>query len=130
MLDKVDLILVMTVNPGFGGQAFIPAQLEKISAIRKMIGSRPIHLEVDGGINAGTVALVAEAGANAIVAGCRRVQGRRLRREYRRHPQECRARPRCCGLTHSLDVKVMVRDLRLRAMLWPIAVFRFVKART
>jgi ribulose-phosphate 3-epimerase len=69
VLDKVDLILVMTVNPGFGGQTFIPAQLDKIRSIRKMIGSRPIHLEVDGGINAGTVTLVAEAGANAIVAG-------------------------------------------------------------
>jgi ribulose-phosphate 3-epimerase len=69
VLDKVDLILVMTVNPGFGGQAFIPAQLDKIRSIRKMIGARPIHLEVDGGINATTVALVAEAGANAIVAG-------------------------------------------------------------
>jgi ribulose-phosphate 3-epimerase len=69
VLDKVDLILVMTVNPGFGGQAFIPAQLDKIRTIRKMIGSRPIHLEVDGGINAATVAVVAEAGANAIVAG-------------------------------------------------------------
>ena len=69
VLDKVDLILVMTVNPGFGGQAFIPAQIEKIRSIRKMIGSRPIHLEVDGGINANTVALIAEAGANAIVAG-------------------------------------------------------------
>ena len=69
VIDKVDLILVMTVNPGFGGQAFIPAQLDKIRTIRKMIGSRPIHLEVDGGINATTVALVAEAGANAIVAG-------------------------------------------------------------
>jgi ribulose-phosphate 3-epimerase len=69
VLDKVDLILVMTVNPGFGGQAFITAQLDKIKSIRKMIGSRPIHLEVDGGINASTVALVAEAGANAIVAG-------------------------------------------------------------
>jgi ribulose-phosphate 3-epimerase len=69
VIDKVDLILVMTVNPGFGGQAFILAQLDKIRTIRKMIGSRPIHLEVDGGINATTVALVAEAGANAIVAG-------------------------------------------------------------
>ena len=69
VLDKVDLILVMTVNPGFGGQAFIPAQIDKIRAIRKMIGARPIHLEVDGGINASTVALVAEAGANVIVAG-------------------------------------------------------------
>jgi ribulose-phosphate 3-epimerase len=69
VLDKVDLILVMTVNPGFGGQAFIPAQLDKIRSIRKMIGARSIHLEVDGGINAATVAVVAEAGANVIVAG-------------------------------------------------------------
>jgi ribulose-phosphate 3-epimerase len=69
VLDKVDLILVMTVNPGFGGQAFIPAQLDKIRAIRKLIGSRPIHLEVDGGINATTVSSVAEAGADVIVAG-------------------------------------------------------------
>ncbi len=64
VLDKVDLVLVMTVNPGFGGQAFIPVQLDKIRAIRKMIGARPIHLEVDGGINAETVPLVVEAGAN------------------------------------------------------------------
>ena len=60
VLDKVDLVLVMTVNPGFGGQAFIPSQLEKIRSIRRMIGTRPIHLEVDGGINAGTVSRVAE----------------------------------------------------------------------
>jgi ribulose-phosphate 3-epimerase len=69
VLDKVDLVLVMTVNPGFGGQSFIPAQLDKIRAIRQMIGSAPIHLEVDGGINAETAPLVAEAGANVIVAG-------------------------------------------------------------
>jgi ribulose-phosphate 3-epimerase len=69
VLDKVDLILVMTVNPGFGGQTFLPSQLGKISAIRKMIGARPIHLEVDGGVNTDTVKLVVEAGANAIVAG-------------------------------------------------------------
>jgi ribulose-phosphate 3-epimerase len=69
VLDKVDLVLVMTVNPGFGGQAFLPAQLDKIRAIRKLIGARPIHLEVDGGINADTAPLVAEAGANVIVAG-------------------------------------------------------------
>jgi ribulose-phosphate 3-epimerase len=69
VLDKVDLILVMTVNPGFGGQAFIPAQLDKIRSIRKMIGKAPIHIEVDGGINAETAPLVAEAGANVIVAG-------------------------------------------------------------
>ena len=54
VLDKVDLVLVMTVNPGFGGQTFLPSQLGKIGAIRKMIGARPIHLEVDGGINAET----------------------------------------------------------------------------
>ena len=69
VLDAVDLILVMTVNPGFGGQSFIPAQLQKIRNIRRMIGSRPIHLEVDGGINASTVSRVVEAGANVIVAG-------------------------------------------------------------
>lgn len=69
LLDKLDLILVMTVNPGFGGQAFIPAQLEKIRAIRKMIGRRPIHLEVDGGVNVDTAGLIVEAGANALVAG-------------------------------------------------------------
>ena len=69
VLDKVDLILVMTVNPGFGGQAFIPEQLPKIRAIRQMIGARPIHLEVDGGINVETAPLVAEAGADVIVAG-------------------------------------------------------------
>jgi ribulose-phosphate 3-epimerase len=69
VLDKLDLVLVMTVNPGFGGQAFIPAQCEKIRRIAKMIAGRPIDLEVDGGVNAETVHLVAEAGANAIVAG-------------------------------------------------------------
>ena len=69
VLDKIDLILVMTVNPGFGGQSFIPSQLDKIRSIGKMIGKAPIHLEVDGGINAVTAPLVAEAGANVIVAG-------------------------------------------------------------
>jgi len=69
VLDKVDLVLVMTVNPGFGGQAFIPEQLQKIRAIRAMIGDRPIHLEVDGGVNVETAPLVAEAGADVLVAG-------------------------------------------------------------
>ena len=69
VLDKVDLVLVMTVNPGFGGQSFIPSQLDKIKAIRKAIGARPIQLEVDGGINAETAPLVAQAGANVLVAG-------------------------------------------------------------
>jgi ribulose-phosphate 3-epimerase len=69
VLDRVDLVLVMTVNPGFGGQAFIPSQLAKIRAIRGMIGDRPIRLEVDGGINVETAPLVVEAGADVIVAG-------------------------------------------------------------
>ena len=69
VLDRLDLILVMTVNPGFGGQAFIASQLEKIRRIRAMIGPRPIRLEVDGGINRETAALVAAAGADTIVAG-------------------------------------------------------------
>lgn len=69
VLDKVDLVLVMTVNPGFGGQAFIPEQLAKIRTIRAMIGDRPIHLEVDGGVNVETAPLVAEAGADVLVAG-------------------------------------------------------------
>lgn len=69
MLDRLDLILVMTVNPGFGGQSFIRSQLEKIRRIRAMIGSRPIRLEVDGGINVETASLVASAGADTLVAG-------------------------------------------------------------
>ena len=69
VLDRLDLILVMTVNPGFGGQAFIPAMTAKVAAIREMIGRRPIHLEVDGGINPETAALVAKAGADVLVAG-------------------------------------------------------------
>jgi len=69
VLDKVDLVLVMTVNPGFGGQTFISSQLDKIRTIRKAIGARAIHIEVDGGINPETVPVVVEAGANVIVAG-------------------------------------------------------------
>jgi ribulose-phosphate 3-epimerase len=69
VLDKLDLILVMTVNPGFGGQSFIPAQCEKIRRLKAMVAGRPIDIEVDGGVNAGTAAEVARAGANAIVAG-------------------------------------------------------------
>ena len=69
VLDKVDLILVMSVNPGFGGQSFIPSQLKKIERLREMIGDRPIELEVDGGINAKTAADVIVAGAKVLVAG-------------------------------------------------------------
>lgn len=69
VLDDIDLILVMTVNPGFGGQKFIHETLEKIRKIKAMIGDRPIDLEVDGGVTAETAALAAAAGANALVAG-------------------------------------------------------------
>ena len=69
LLDQIDLILVMTVNPGFGGQSFIPAMVEKIKKIHAMIENRPITLEVDGGITAETIGSAASAGANAFVAG-------------------------------------------------------------
>ncbi len=69
VLDRLDLILVMTVNPGFGGQAFIPSQLEKIRRIRRMIGDRRIELEVDGGVNVETMGSVITAGADVVVAG-------------------------------------------------------------
>jgi ribulose-phosphate 3-epimerase len=69
VLDQLDLVLVMTVNPGFGGQSFIPAMLEKIARVKAMIGNRPIDIEVDGGVTPETAGLVAAAGANALVAG-------------------------------------------------------------
>jgi len=69
VLDKLDLVLVMTVNPGFGGQAFLDSQIEKIRRIRAMIRGRPIHLEVDGGIKPGTAEKVIAAGADVLVAG-------------------------------------------------------------
>ena len=69
LLDKLDMILVMTVNPGFGGQSFIESQLEKVRRIRAMIGERPIELEVDGGVNPKTAADVVAAGADVLVAG-------------------------------------------------------------
>lgn len=69
VLDRLDLILVMTVNPGFGGQKFINAMLDKIAAARAMIGERNITIEVDGGVTADNAGAVARAGANALVAG-------------------------------------------------------------
>jgi len=69
VLDLVDLVLVMSVNPGFGGQAFIPSSLDKVAAIREMIGTREIIVEVDGGVTAETAPALARAGADALVAG-------------------------------------------------------------
>jgi ribulose-phosphate 3-epimerase len=69
VIDLVDLILVMSVNPGFGGQKFIPYAIEKIARLRALAGHRPIDIEVDGGITAETAPLVVRAGANVLVAG-------------------------------------------------------------
>jgi ribulose-phosphate 3-epimerase len=69
VIDLVDLILVMSVNPGFGGQAFIPAAAEKVARLRALAGGRPIDIEVDGGITPDTAPLVTRAGANVLVAG-------------------------------------------------------------
>jgi ribulose-phosphate 3-epimerase len=69
VIDLVDLVLVMSVNPGFGGQAFIPYAVDKISRLRALAGARPIDIEVDGGITPETAPSVARAGANALVAG-------------------------------------------------------------
>jgi ribulose-phosphate 3-epimerase len=69
LLDLVDLICVMTVNPGFGGQSFIASQVAKISRLRQMIGDRDVQIEIDGGITVDTAPLVAKAGADVLVAG-------------------------------------------------------------
>ena len=69
LLDMVDLVCVMTVNPGFGGQKFIHSQIAKVRALRAMIGDRPIHIEIDGGVTVETAPLVAAAGADVLVAG-------------------------------------------------------------
>jgi len=77
LMDLVDLVLVMSVNPGFGGQSFIHSQLEKVRRIRAMIEAtgRDIHLEVDGGVNADTARLCVEAGADVLVAGSATFKG-------------------------------------------------------
>ena len=69
VLDRLDLVLLMTVNPGFGGQAFIPAVVEKVRRVKAMIGDRPISIEIDGGISPETAPLVVAAGADVLVAG-------------------------------------------------------------
>ncbi len=69
VIDLVDLVLVMSVNPGFGGQKFIHSAVDKIIAVRALVGARPIDIEVDGGITAETAPLAARAGANVLVAG-------------------------------------------------------------
>jgi ribulose-phosphate 3-epimerase len=69
VIDRLDLILIMTVNPGFGGQTFIPAMLDKIRAAKALVGGRDIDIEVDGGVTADNAGAIYKAGANAMVAG-------------------------------------------------------------
>ena len=69
LLDDIDLICVMTVNPGFGGQKLIPAMVDKVRALRAMIGDREIHIEIDGGVTEGNAATLVNAGADVLVAG-------------------------------------------------------------
>jgi ribulose-phosphate 3-epimerase len=76
VLDMVDLVLLMTVNPGFGGQAFIGSVCDKVRRIKTMIGERDIDIEIDGGVTVETAPLVAAAGANALVAGSATFKGR------------------------------------------------------
>jgi len=90
VLEDIDLVLVMTVNPGFGGQGFISGQLEKIRTLRQMIDAsgRPIDLEVDGGINEQTARQAIDAGADVLVAGTATFQGGR--ENYARNIQKLR----------------------------------------
>ena len=69
VLDRLDLVLVMTVNPGFGGQAFIPAMVEKVRRLKALLGDRPIEIEVDGGVTPETAPALIAAGVTAMVAG-------------------------------------------------------------
>jgi len=69
VIDLVDLVLIMSVNPGFGGQTFIPAAIDKIAQVRALVGARPVDIEVDGGVTAANAAQVVRAGANVLVAG-------------------------------------------------------------
>jgi ribulose-phosphate 3-epimerase len=69
VLDRLDLVLIMSVNPGFGGQSFIPAMVDKIAELREMVRGRNIDIQVDGGITVETAPLVTRAGANVLVAG-------------------------------------------------------------
>ncbi len=83
VLDKIDMVVVMTVNPGFGGQSFIPAQIDKIRSIRAMIGERAIELEVDGGVSPQNAGTLVEAGAGVLVAGSAVFRGDDYRKTIR-----------------------------------------------
>lgn len=89
VLDRVDLVLVMSVNPGFGGQSFIPTVVDKIARIRDMLGGRDVDIEVDGGITPETAPSVVAAGATALVAGSAVFQGGSVE-SYRQNIQAIR----------------------------------------
>ena len=93
VLDRLDLILVMSVNPGFGGQSYIPAMTGKIARVKKMIGSRPILIEVDGGVTADNAGACAAAGADVLVAGSAVFKGG-TPEHYARNMQAIRAAAR------------------------------------
>jgi len=69
VLDRIDLVLLMSVNPGFGGQSFIPSVVEKVRRVKAMLGGRNVHVEIDGGVTPDTAPLVTAAGADVLVAG-------------------------------------------------------------
>ncbi len=75
VLERIDLVCVMTVNPGFGGQSFIAAMVEKVRRLRAMIGDLPIHIEIDGGVTPETAPAVVAAGADVLVAGSAAFKG-------------------------------------------------------
>ena len=102
VLDRLDLILLMTVNPGFGGQAFIPAVIDKIARIKAMIGDRPIDIEVDGGVTPETAPLVAAAGANVLVAGSAVFKGAG-EADWRKNIEAIRAGARAASFLSSQD---------------------------
>ena len=87
LIDLVDLILVMSVNPGFGGQAFIPAAIDKIADLRALVGGRPIDIEVDGGITPEDRTARGRGRRQCACRGLGRVQERQLQGQYRRDPQ-------------------------------------------
>ncbi|MGE6743141.1 ribulose-phosphate 3-epimerase [Allorhizobium pseudoryzae] len=90
VIDDIDLILIMSVNPGFGGQKFIPAMVDKIAAAKALIGGRPIDLQVDGGITAETIGSAVNAGANVFVAGSAVYKGNGVA-DYRANIEALRA---------------------------------------
>ena len=115
VIDMVDLILVMSVNPGFGGQTFIPNAAEKIARLRALAGGRPIDIEVDGGITPETTPRRRPRGRQRAGRGLRRIQGRQageLPRQHRSDPQCGAARARGSGLDPLLDQRAGSGDQR------------------